>query len=276
MPTKIAWTNETWNFQAGCTKCGQGCRHCWAERLAAARLKNHPLYQGLTKNGKWTGEVRLCTEINRNDILEQPFHWKNQRRIFVCSMSDLFHPKVDIGFLTHIFDTIEQCSQHTFQILTKRPEQALKMMWGKHGEGWRYFGDGDYHFNVHLIVSISTQKEADEKIPILLQISAAVRGVSIEPMLEGIDISRLFDNYYLESPLGHITFIDWVIVGCESGPHRRPCKLEWVRSIVRQCKKAGVAVFVKQLEINGKVSHKTEEWPEDLRHQEYPKIVETI
>lgn len=263
--TKIPWTDESWNpirYLDGwhCTKIATGCQNCYAE-IINNRFGNHIPYHNLLNFESF--------HLN-NNILEKPLHWRKPRMIFLCSMCDLFHPKVPIGHLTHIFDIIQQCPQHIIQILTKRPQQALKMMWGRHGEGWRYFGDGDYYENIWFGTSISTQPDADKNIPILLKIPATVRYVSVEPMIERIDISKLFDNYYLEHTLGHMTFIDWVIIGCESGAKRRPCKLEWVKDLIEQCDAAGVPVFVKQLDINGKCSKKPEEWPEWARRQEYP------
>ena len=118
--------------------------------------------------------------------------------------------------------------------------------------------------------SVENQQTADERIPILLQVSAAVRLVSVEPMLEAIDLSPTWMDKHRYFEAGTL---DWVICGAESGPNRRPCKIEWGRNIVRQCEDAGVPVFVKQLNINGKVSHNMDEWPEDLRVQEYPEIL---
>jgi len=219
-------------------------------------------------------------------------------------MSDLFHPNVDIGYLTHVFDAIKNCPQHTFLIFTKRPEQALKMMWGKHGRGWRYFGDGDYHPNIQFILSLSTQKEADEKIPILLQIPAAVRGLSLEPLLEDIDIESSIDIrwqcikckqlYYADKSkpeccgegMEKIWGIDWVIIGCESLPGLKAGRFmgeicntpelesyfyEATRNLIGQCQTASVPIYVKQLPINGKVSRNPKEWPDDLRIQQEAK-----
>lgn len=265
--TKISWAEYSWNPIVGCTKCSPGCLNCYAERMAKrlyhmGMARPHTLPEYMKFEDGWkNGHIELCEHR-----LEQPLNWKKPRRIFVCSMGDLFHPKVEIGYLTHVFDIIEQCPQHTFQILTKRPEQALKMMWGKHDEGWRYFGDGDYHPNIHLGVSISTQAEADEKIPILLQIPAAVRFVSFEPLLEGI-----------MCPLAKLDGLDWAIFGCESLGNKagRFCvdEEEFCRStrIIAHQIKYGLKkpVFIKQLPINGKVSRNPEEWPVDLRIQDY-------
>lgn len=308
--TKIEYADETLNPVAGCSPCSPGCDNCYAARAACGRfLKDHPLYKGLAVNNKWTGEVRTCFDIGRQGILEKPLHWKQPRTIFVGNMGDLFHPKINIGFLTHVFDVIEQCPQHKFLILTKRPEQALKMMWGKHGEGWRYFGDGGFHKNLWFGTTICNQAEADEKIPILLQMPAAKRWLSIEPTLEGMEIEiingkkpKIWNcmrcgwkghdekltggNISINCPecnarntlgakhknelkaIEYYPKIDWVVIGCESGPNRRPCHLKWMIDVVQQCQAAGVRVFVKQVDIVGTVSHNPDEWPEKLRVRE--------
>lgn len=258
MPSKIEWTDETWNFLGGCSPCSPGCENCAAARQAAGRLKNHPLYTGLTKNGKWTGKIRLCTDINRRDILGKPLHWKKPRRIFPCFMGDLFHPKVPFEFVTRVHDRIDVCQQHTFLILTKRIVRASDYYVG-------YLG-GRIPENVHLGVSISNQDEADEKIPILLQIPAAVHWLSIEPMLGGIDLSNLKlspkttlnalggwqRNYVTKAhreqrnASKYTSAIDQVILGGESGLGARPMHPDWVRNIRDQCAAAGVAFFFKQ------------------------------
>lgn len=255
--SKIEWTEMTWNPVIGCSHCSPGCLNCYAERFAARLWRmgrgDYGSVLGI-EDYKWNGEI-LC----RESFLDKPLHWRKPRRIFVNSMSDTFHPKVPIGFLTHIFDTIEQCPQHTFLILTKRPENIEKL-WtnqsGHKGHSWQYMRKGTILPNVHLGVSICTPDEkwkADE----LRKIPAAVRFVSFEPLL---------------ADMGDINLegIGQVIVGGESGPKRRPCKLEWVKSIVEQCKAAGVPVFVKQLDLGGKVEHNIEKFPKELQIREYP------
>ena len=254
--TKIPYVTQTWETTGGCSKCSSGCQGCYAIRQIW-RLAHNPAtgdrYKGLVEkvDGKyqWTGKVKLF-----EDRLDQPLHWRQPRSVFVNSRSDTFHPDVNIGFLTHVFDAIEQCPQHKFLILTKRPERTLKMMWGKHGEGWRYFGDDDFHKNIYLGTTICNQAEK-VKGDILRTIPAAYRWWSIEPLLENLG--------YL-----NLEGVDWLVVGCESGPNRRPCKIEWMIDVVEQCKAAGVKVLVKQVSINGKVSHNMAEWPGKLRERE--------
>lgn len=266
MPTKIEWCEETWNPCVGCTKCSPGCEHCYAERMAyrlfcMGNKKYENVVNGITTStqhrSNWSGQIYCDSES-----LDQPLHWRKPRRIFVCSMSDLFHEKVPFEFIDDVFERVWDCPQHTFLVLTKRLQRAKEF----------YSIATEYHRipkgNLWLGVSISTQKEADEKIPILLEIPAAVRFISFEPLLESIP---KFDYYINNYTTGHLeSQIHWVIVGCESGPKRRPCKLEWIRDIAKQCKNAGVACFVKQIPINGKVNHNPAEWPRDLRIRNYP------
>ncbi len=284
--TKIPYVDETWNPVVGCTKVSAGCLNCYAGRMAvrlagqsavkAGKLFNPEDIIGVgkyyqvvnNKKRRWNNEV-FCDE----KALELPLHWTKPRRIFVNSMSDTFHEQVTIGFLTHIFDTIKQCPQHIFQILTKRPEQAFKMMWERHMDngGWRYFGEGSYHPNIHLGTTCEDQENADKRIPYLLQCPAAVRFVSAEPLLGDIDFRLLSketkEHYITTGDYDNRFHLDQVIIGAESlgGHPGRECKIEWVRNLVRQCKAAGVAVFVKQIHMwrvedsgNGYTFHESE------------------
>ena len=264
--TKIAWSEFSWNPVIGCTKIATGCKNCYAEKMAT-RLATMPLqsyYRHVVQNGKWNGDV-YCMK-NR---LSDPLHWRKPRRIFVCSMSDLFHEDVPFEFIHKIFVTMKNTPRHTYQVLTKRPERVKAFVcW----EEQRMRADIDWVLlpldNVWLGTSCSTQDEVDKNIPILLRTPAAVRFLSIEPLLSQVDLDQPCPGSIWA------TGLDQIIVGCESlhgGRSGRPCKIEWVRDIVRQCKDAGVKIFVKQIEINGKVSHDPAEWPEDVRVRENPK-----
>ena len=260
--SKIEWTQETWNPIAGCTKCSPGCDNCYAERMAArlASMGKEGYCHVTTREGKWNGKIYHLFN-NRPD---KPLHWRKPRKIFVCSMSDLFHPKVPFEFQVKLFDMMNHASQHTYQLLTKRPEN-MRLAFRK------YLEQLDLHFNrmhkvgknVWLGVTVCTQAEADEKIPILLQIPAAKRFVSIEPMLENIILGPKLGLLYPYDEIAER--INWVIVGGESGPKRRECKIEWVESIVDQCKVANVKLFVKQIHKDGKLVKMPAEFP-----QEYP------
>jgi protein gp37 len=258
-------------------------------------------YTGVTNLiGRWNGKI-FCDE----SVLEKPLHWKKPRRIFVCSMGDLFHPKVPFEFINKIALTMSRCSQHTFQILTKRPEIALEHTknWQKESGYPSLFSD-----NVWFGTTICNQKEADEKIPILLQIPAAVRFVSLEPLLSDIDIFAAYackcecgwvgepengcseawepEEHFEQCPrckrrlqgnyeLG-MDSLDWIIIGCEKLAGNKAGRFadkfnDAAINIVGQCNDACVPVFVKQIPINGKVVTDIKKFPKELRYQEWPK-----
>lgn len=208
--SKIEWTNSTWNPVTGCKKISSGCRHCYAERMAK-RL------QAMGKPQYAKGfEISIHPET-----LDQPFKWKKPRIIFVNSMSDLFLEEIPFEFVEKIFRVMNECSWHTFQVLTKRPHIAEKYT--------KYL---NWTQNIWLGVTVENDGTTF-RIKHLRKIPAAIRFLSIEPLLS--DIPRL--------PL---TGIDWVIVGGESGPKARPMKIEWVRKIRDRCIKYDVPFFFKQ------------------------------
>jgi len=270
--SKIEWTESTWNPVVGCSKVSVGCDNCYAERMAnrladvaLAKANGGPLPEPIGAyarvigaNGTWNTTIE-CIE----DKLHIPLHWRKTRMIFVCSMSDLFHGSVPFDFIDDVLAIINKCPQHTFQILTKRSERMKEYFLGRHSQTMLPLE------NLWLGVTAENQEMADKRIPILLQIPAAKRFVSIEPMLETIVLFEewLWSKPYLESS----KLLDWIIVGCESGHNRRPCKIEWVRDLVQQCKTTGTPIFVKQLNINGKVIKDINQFPKDLRVREYPK-----
>ncbi len=221
--TKIEWTEKTWNPMTGCQIVSEGCKHCYAAkmayRLAAMGL---PQYQGVTKKAKngtiqWTGKIQQI-----RSALEVPRKTKKKTLFFVNSMSDLFHEDVDTSFLDEVFQVISDTPQHTYQILTKRASQMAS-----------YFKNHSVSANVWLGVSVENRKQGIPRIKKLQKIPATVRFLSIEPLLED---------------LGNIDLkgIHWIIVGGESGNQARPMKEEWVRNIQQQCRKQRVRFFFKQ------------------------------
>jgi len=288
MATKIPWTNETWNPVVGCTKVSAGCVNCYAEKMAvrqahmACSAKNQkPLtasQRAYTKVIKlwhdpakertywkgWNGKIECIASA-----LERPLPWRKPRKIFVCSMSDLFHPAVPFAFIERVMRVIEQCPQHTFQILTKRPQCMLEYF---NGLGKQY--ELSCCPNLWVGTSVENQETADQRIPHLLAIPAAVRFVSAEPLLGPLDIDEHLLKFTVVNPgTMQATLkpgIDWVINGCESGPKRRPCRPGWVKSLIEQCDQAGVPVFVKQMDIGGKLSRDPGQWPEWARRQDFP------
>lgn len=208
--SKIEWTQMTWNPVTGCSKVSQGCKYCYAERLAK-RLQKMGVER--YKNG-------FVITLHK-DLVELPLRWKQSRLIFVNSMSDLFHERIPMKFIKHVFDTMERCPQHIFQILTKRSrrlrEIARELPWPP---------------NVWIGVSIENTRVL-YRVYDLQQVPAYVRFLSCEPLIGALDALPL-DG------------IKWVIVGGESGPKARPMKKEWVVSILKQCRKAGIPFFFKQ------------------------------
>ncbi|MDP2383376.1 MAG: phage Gp37/Gp68 family protein [Nitrospirota bacterium] len=275
--TSIEWTDKTWNPVRGCSMVSAGCTNCYAMKQAHRFSGPDQAYDGLTELGpqgaRWTGEIRLVP-----DALLQPLHWRNPRKIFVNSMSDLFHRDVPHEFLVKVFAVMALTPQHTYQILTKRPNRMQDWLslntlgQAVRGESWSMLGKMptfDHQKvttrpwplpNVHLGVSVEDQATADERIPILLETPAAVRFVSAEPLLGPVDLTRI-DGAVLDPEAKGIHLdaltggcrpetpwhLNWVVVGGESGPRARPCNVTWIRSIKDQCQASGVPVFVKQL-----------------------------
>jgi protein gp37 len=313
--TSIEWTDATWNPTRGCSRVSEGCRNCYAERMALRFMGPGQPFEGFAKviaprdsldrvggrrNG-WNGSVKLVPSK-----LDEPLRWRKPRRVFVNSMSDLFHEALSDVAIATVFGVMRETPEHTFQVLTKRAARMLTWTTGMHGA----------HFslplpNVWLGVSVEDQRTADERIPLLLQTPAAVRFISYEPALGPVDLRpyvalldvlccprcgfRTNRKTELDCPndgvaLGPDVRLDWVIVGGESGPGARPFDLAWARSIVYQCREASVPVFVKQLGAQwariganhrqiGRHSAKRvspkggdpSEWPEDLRVREFPR-----
>ena len=223
----IAWTDRTWNPVRGCVKVSPGCKHCYAETFAERwrGIPGHPYEQGF--------DLRLVPEK-----LDEPLRWRKPARIFVNSMSDLFQEGVPFDFIDGAFVTMVQSPRHTYQILTKRPENMRAYFQNPHRHLVR-LGSGLPEVppwplpNVWLGVSVEDRKYGLPRIDILRKVPAVVRFLSIEPLLEDLGTIDL-------------TGIHWVIVGGESGPGARPMHPDWVRSIRDQCSAAGVPFFFKQ------------------------------
>ena len=348
----IEWCTATWNFLIGCTKKSAGCMHCYAIRQAWRMMHNpNPKiakkFEGTVhKDSKgelnWTGRVNFDDEV-----ILKPLSWRLPRRVFVNSLSDLFHKNVKDEWIDMALAVMAMCPQHTFQILTKEPERMrdyfrdLDDLRLRIGAAAGTFLDGDWIWNegkpfrkriealisaahgvdfdeeeneiqvdelelplpnVQLIVSAENQETFDARAGVLIEIPAAVRGVSLEPLLGPIDLTT--NQPYQVKHGGYrpiVDDLDWVIVGGESGPQARPFDLQWARSIVERCKSAEVPVFVKQfgakpvfnwtdnasaiglrlgpnmgnqiypVHLQDKKGGDINEWPEDLRVREYPR-----
>jgi protein gp37 len=278
----IAWTEETWNVIRGCSRVSSGCQRCYAERQAARMAGPGQAYEGLVrltvKGPRWTGEVAMVPEK-----LGDPLRWRRPRRVFVNSMSDLFHERLTNEQIAAIFGVMAAAPRHTFQVLTKRPQRMQEWFrWlNEHGheqmaiEASCWLGDGPHwdlvagHAphplpNVWLGVSVEDQLTADQRIPYLLETPAAVRFVSYEPALGPVNLRHLDAEVaghprliVVDALIGRQTDmgrpcpdapgrLSWVIAGSESGPGARPADLEWFRSVARQCQDAQVPYFLKQ------------------------------
>lgn len=246
--SKIEWTDETWNPVTGCTRVSAGCDNCYAARMTQrlARIgKTKEKYKGLIgPNGHFNGTVRT-----HEDQLDVPKRWRKPRMILVCSISDLFDPDVPYSFIEKVFETMRACPQHTFQVLTKRPERMLEVTLS--------FGIPE---NVWVGTSIEDYQTGLRRLPYLCEVKAKTRFISYEPALGMVDL-RSF-----------LTKIDWVIAGGESGPGARPAKSGWFRGVRDQCRKAKVPFFMKQLGGAKKKGNKLEDIPKDLRVRQYPEI----
>lgn len=211
----IEWTDATWNPVRGCTKLSPGCKHCYAERFAERfrGVPGHPFEQGF--------DLRLVP-----DKLDAPLRWRPGKRIFVNSMSDLFHAAVPDTYIRSVADVMLAATWHRFQVLTKRSERMRDVLQGS-------LADAGAVEHIWWGVSVEDRRYGVPRIAHLQDAPAAVRFLSIEPLLED---------------LGHLDLrgIAWVIVGGESGPRARPMHQSWVESILAQCEEQGVPFFFKQ------------------------------
>lgn len=274
----IEWTDATWNPITGCSVISPGCKRCYAMKLAGSRLQSHPSRAGLTVKTKegavWTGEVRF-----NEGWLSDPVGWRKPRRVFVCAHGDLFHENVPDAWIDRVVAIMVVAPQHTYQVLTKRSAR-MREYW----QGWaeltseereaRLFDTGVFEWlngqvlawppeNIWLGVSAEDQARFDERWADLAATPAAVRFLSLEPLLGEIDITEALWNFQpcdscpcpdpALSRAGYeeccrepdqVTLLHWVIVGGESGP--RPMHPDWVRKIRNACDAADVDFFFKQ------------------------------
>lgn len=253
--TKIEWADKTWNPVTGCSKISEGCRNCYAERMAK-RLSGRFGYP----------KIEPFEPVIHKDKMADPMYWRGSKKIFVCSMGDLFHEKVKQEWIARVFSETWG-SKHIFIFLTKRPENMKTFFkrcghwqgyvthngnkpkaWG--GNGIIVGSSNEWPSkNIWLGVTAETQEQADNRIPVLLQIPASVRFVSVEPMLEHLDLGKYLKCESCIDPLvcwcGDPR-INWVICGGETGPGARPMKADWVRSLRDQCIDNLVPFYFKQ------------------------------
>ncbi len=286
--TGIAWTDVTWNPTLGCSKVSTGCRSCYAETIA--------LRFGMTPK-PWTALNAAENVLLKPHKLREPLSkagpWKNPCRVFVNSMSDLFHEQIPNEYIAAVFAVMAAADQHTFQILTKRPERmrdwfawyeiqcrdhesvyADEKLDAAHRHAWEIMGapldpmNGLIGIpwplaNVWLGVSIENRKWVS-RADVLRQTPAAVRFISAEPLLGSLDESAA-------GPGLRLAGIDWLIVGGESGSGHRPFDAEWARDLRDACAASGTAYFLKQLG-GSRPGTALEDLPEDLRIREFPAV----
>lgn len=224
----IEWTDATWNPVTGCSKVSPGCAHCYAENLS--------LRWGRSL-APWTPANAARNVVLHPDRLRLPLGWRKPRRIFVNSMSDLFHEQVPDSFIFEVFLIMAQSQQHIFQVLTKRPERMRDLLtkWTDDTAVRCQFAASGWPLpNVWLGTSVENQRWATERIPALIAAPATIRFLSCEPLLGLLDLAAWLPRLH------------WVISGGESGPSHRPIDSDWVRTIRDQCVAAGVAFFHKQ------------------------------
>lgn len=257
--SKIEWTERTWNPVTGCTEVSPGCDHCYAKTFAE----------------RWRGVPGHAFE-NGFDLtfhperLKDPFRWRKPQRVFVNSMSDLFHRDVPDSFIEQVYATMLDASlcpySHTFQVLTKRPERMRRLVPSIYAKAGETYSDGKAYIDgIWSGVSIESNEYA-WRADMLRETPAAIRWISAEPLL---------------GPLDRVDFsgIDWVVIGGESGHGARPLGLAWVRDIMHRARSVGAKVFIKQLgavyarergQAQDRKGGSTVWWPEDLRVREYP------
>ncbi len=273
--TKIPWATESLNpiryrsIVNGlegwmCTKVSPGCLRCYAES-ENLRFGNHLQY--VADNCR-TENFHLLERV-----LNQPLHWRKPRRVFVQSMGDLFHEKIPDIFIDRICAVMALCPEHTFLSLTKRPDRMIRWFRRNPEYLWKRFilpevdkihspwqSPCRYIWplpNLWLGVSVETEKYL-HRINALNEIAATIKFVSFEPLLEDMNV------------VDYLKYLNWVIVGPETGSGRRPCNIEWIENIVEQCDAAGVPVFVKAVPMGKRISHDPGEWPEKVRKREFP------
>jgi len=269
--TAISWTDATWNPVLGCDHVSPGCDNCYAARNASTRLAHIPAYEGLAVDGRFTGKIRLLPER-----LDQPLRWRRPRRIFVNSMSDLFHKDIPDEYIAQVFAVMALAERHTFQVLTKRHARMRSLLssnefreqFGWHAAGLAPYWTADEQPwplpNVWLGVSVENQQWADIRIPALLDTPAAVRWLSCEPLLGPVKLPLIEEHDTCTcgvGPHGHYGIhergcgttpgpawgnLHWVVAGGESGPKARPMHPAWARSLRDQCQQVGVPFHFKQ------------------------------
>ncbi len=295
--SSIEWTTKTWNPTTGCDQISPGCDNCYALGMAR-RLKAMGQAKYQTDGDPRTSGPGFGLAVHA-EALGEPLKWRKPAKVFVNSMSDLFHARVPVDFLTRVWTVMAATPQHTYQILTKRPERMARILTdlcacgGGHRSGVHFKSGMDWaatEHNPNCVPGLNRDRMpklwVDDVMPLrnvwlgtsiesdaysrradrLRETPAAVRFISAEPLLGPL-------------PSLDLTGIDWVIIGGESGPGSRPMSLTWVYDLITKARAAGTAVFVKQVGTvlaGGGKGGDWSKWPADLRIREYPTTVEAV
>ena len=272
--TGINWCDSTWNVGVGCTKVDSDCDFCYMYRQSLSGTRYNP------------------EQVSRTTtVFNAPLKWKDPRKIFCSSLTDLFHEAID-GYRYEVFDIMRRCPHHTFQVLTKRPERwydavrlAIEQAYAAGNTElaiWlKDWADGFPPVNIWLGTSVGSQ-DSIHRIEKLVELPAAVRFVSFEPLHGAVDLMEPWSIWHLKNSVRQLRF-DWAIIGGESGNENgeyryRPCQLRWIESLMNQLETGGVSVWVKQLgthlakEMKLKNRHGEDiaEWPEHLKIRNFP------
>ena len=248
MATGSRYWQSSWNPFAGCSPVSEECRFCWAERMASTRLASHPAYAGLTRDGKWTGEVRKMPAFDapprmRNGVL------------FCGDMTDLFHESLGIGAMGKVLAKLDSLASGVIPLVLTKRAGSMQQMMAVHEDRRKRTG---LHGPSRIWCGVTIGCESSRwRLAELQRTPCAGRWLSLEPMIEplpGLDLAG----------------IGWVVVGAESGPGARECLPVWIGDIVRQCQIARVPVFVKQVRLGKRVSREMSEWPKALRVRQRP------
>lgn len=260
--TTIEWEDTTINPVVGCSKISEGCKNCYAENMACRikgvavkEIESEPTYKSRNnkyintiENGKWSGKVAFDETdlklLNRQQV---------SKKIFVCSMGDIFHDNVKNSWIEMVMRKVYECSQHRFLFLTKRPERMKQFF------DWITDIGNEMPENLWLGITAENQRTYDERMPYMKGVNPSVRFISFEPLLESIKVKP-----------EDVRYIDWVILGTETGVGRRPAKINWFHETARPFIKAEIPVYVKKIEINKELTNDLQKFPKDLRLREHP------
>lgn len=233
----IEWTDTTWNPVRGCSEISEGCRNCYAMRDAWRMAYPGGPYDYLVRHSSkgpvWTGQVRLIEAK-----LDEPLRWRTGRRIFVNSMSDLFHERLTFDQITRVMDTVRASPQHVYQILTKRADRMIEFL--------NWYGH-TFRRRVQFGVSVENVSAWVVRVPILLQLKTGLRWVSAEPLLEPLLTAAEARSGNALLMMRELAELDWLVIGGESGPKARPCSVPWIETLIDATVAQSVPVFVKQL-----------------------------